>query len=510
MKNLFFILMLIWTGEFLSAQCSSGNFTVTGNAQITGSCIITGDLTVENGATLNVDFTGAAPDTFVVRGNILLKGNGILWIHAATGATGDQFIVSNNFSNERTITTQDSSHLVLENVEFRTQEGDLSNASSIYMNYYAQDNSVFYIDKCWLNRGTAWLLCNLQNKATMQGFEPDGVPTELYIQDTAQAAIHGANTDMGLWLNFESVTCTLTLPGDQSQPFTWNAGRGAGGLATPWYIEVDTAKVGIGVQIQPTAKVTINGTGAPATGELTIALLFANSTDTLNNLQVGLQNTTVANGPNGYVALSNVRLHPIAWQLYALMNEHLYIKNSTINEIGIAGPSTVVVDSSILQLAVLASVGQGGSAMTINNSDIWNQAVTAGNHSSITLNNCNVTGSMFSTTDAQSHITVNGGCFFQNPSGCSQNNMVNISTGLPHCNPFIPAVFPQNLTPAGVTFNGVNSNCTTAINDIEAISNITCYPNPAENLIHVDVADYSSGFAIEICSVQGQLQRRSR
>ncbi len=204
---------------------------------------------------------------------------------------------------------------------------------------------------------------------------------------------------------------------------------------------------------------TINGSGFPATGELKVALMFSNNTDTIKNLQTGLQHTTIANGPDGWVTLNQVNLGPIAWQIYALMNENLFIKNSIVNEIGIAGPSQVVVDSSLLQLGVLGSVGIGGSTMTINNSDIWNQSVNAANSSTITLNNCQVTGSAFSTTDDQSHITVNGGCFFQNPSGCTPAAMVNISTGQPYCNPFITAGFPRNLSPATVIFNGVNNSC---------------------------------------------------
>ena len=74
---------------------------------------------------------------------------------------------------------------------------------------------------------------------------------------------------------------------------------------------------------------------------------------------------------------------------------------------------------------------------------------------SVTLNNCSVTGSWFSTDDTISNITVNGGCFSQNPAGCTQSTMVNISTGQPYCNPFILPGIPQILTPATVTLKGV-------------------------------------------------------
>ncbi|MGB3949103.1 MAG: T9SS type A sorting domain-containing protein [Bacteroidia bacterium] len=505
MRKIYFVILTFVFQQTVFAQCNSGAYTVTGNSMITGSCTITGDLTIQNGATLNVDLTGTSADTFIVRGNILLEGNGVLWIHSAIGSTNDQFIVSNDFNSHRTIITRDSSRIQLENIEFRTQEGGLVSASSIYMNYDAEDNSTLYVDKCWLNGETAWLLFNLKNKATLIAYNPVAVPTEIYVQDSAQVSLHGTGTDVGLWVNFESITDTLTLPTNVTQPFNWTIGRGAGGLSSGWYVEIDSAKVGLGAQIFPSSNVTINGTGTPATGELKVALMFANNTDTLENLQVGLQNTTIPIGTNGSITLNNVNLGPIAWQIYALMNENLYIKNSIINEMGIAGPSQITADSSLFQLAVLAAVGVGGSSMTINNSEIWNQAITASNNSSIVLNNCMVTGSAFSTTDPQSDITVNGGCFFENGAGCDYSTMVNIATGQPNCNPFIPPGFPRNLTPATVTFNGVNSNCTLGLNQNQYDREVVVFPNPANNLINVKLGNPNNAYLIQMYSMHGQL-----
>jgi hypothetical protein len=506
MKKLFiFFTLTLTVQQRVFAQCNVGSYTVIGNQTITGSCIITGDLTLPNGTTLNVDLTGATADTFVVRGNILLQGNAVLWIHSTVGSTNDQFIVSNNFNNQRIITTKNTSKIQLEHVEFRTQEGNLAGASSIYMNYNAEDSSIFYVNKSWLNNQSAWLLFNMKNKATLIGYEPNHVPTEMYLEDSVQVELHGANTNTGIWLNCQSITDTLNLPPNQTIPFTWKIGRGVGGFTSPWYLEMDTVLSGVGVQIFPSTKLTVNGAGFPNTGELKVAMMFANNTETITNLTVGLQNTTVNNGAFGKITLSNVNLGPIAWQLYALMNENLTIKNSVVNEIGIAGPSQVTVDSSLLQLAVLAAVGIGGSALTINNSELWNQEITATNNSEVILNNCNIYGSMFSTSDALSSITVNGGCFFANPTGCTQATMVNITTGQPYCNPFIPPGFPQNLSPATVMFVGVNNNCVTGINETENIRGVTIFPNPAKNSVKVNLPNPNQKFSIEVYSTLGQL-----
>ena len=45
-------------------------------------------------------------------------------------------------------------------------------------------------------------------------------------------------------------------------------------------LELDTVQPGIGVQIYPSANITINGAGIPDTGELKVALNFENNTDT--------------------------------------------------------------------------------------------------------------------------------------------------------------------------------------------------------------------------------------
>ena len=277
----------------------------------------------------------------------------------------------------------------------------------------------------------------------------------------------------------------LTCHNQIGNYFSWQVGRGFCGVsASQWFLSVDSAKPGLGVQIQPFAKLIVNGTGLPATGEIHANLLFANSIDTVENLKTGLQNTTVA---KGRLTLNNVNLGPIAWQLYAVSNETLHINNSIVNEVGVVGPAnTVVADSSLFQLATLSALGGLGSTLTISNSAIWSQAIMADNTSIITLNNCSVTGSWFST-DAQSHITVNGGCFFKNPTGCTGNNMVNVTTGQPDCNPFIPPGYPQNLSPATVTFNGVNNNCTTSVEDMNAIEHITMYPNPFSTETKIEV-----------------------
>ena len=312
------------------------------------------------------------------------------------------------------------------------------------------------------------------------------MPTESYLQDSAQISVSGANTSTGLWLLFQSATDTLNLPYQTGAPYNWQVGRGQAGVrAAPWFLNVAGAKPGIGVQIQPTGKLVVNGHATPTTGEIHANLLFSNGTDTVQGLGAGLQNLTVA---NGRLTLNNTNLGPIGWQLYAVSNETLRIHNSTVNEIGIVGPAnTVIVDSSVLQLATLSALGSSASSLYISNSSIWSQAITAQNTSTIMLSDCNVTGSWFST-DPQSVIAVTGACFYPNPGGCTPDNMVNINTGVPNCNPFIPAGAPKVLTPATITLSDVNRNCTTGVADVTGNQSLKIYPNPfsSETRIELD------------------------
>ena len=456
-----------------------GSDTISTVTTITGGCIINGDLVILNNGALQVDLTGGQPDTFVVRGNILLQGNATLFIHADSGSTGGIFIVSNSVNNQRTITTQGASRVLLEYVEFRTQEGDLSNASSFYMNFNAEDSSLLFVTGCWLNPQTAWLLCNLTNKSNFTGRGSNEVPTEIYVQDSARMSVHGTDTKIGVWLLFATTTDTLNLPDQTGAYFNWQAGRGTGGVnASGWVVTVDSAKPGLGVQVQPFAKVVVNGTGVPATGEIHANILFTGGTDTVANLGAGLQNITVA---KGRLTLNNVNLGPVGWQLYSVSNENLYVVNCLVNELGVVGPhNAVVVDSSTLQLATLSALGSNGSTVEVNNSSIWSQAIIAANTCALNIYNCNVTGSWFST-DGISYITATGGCFMPNPTGCTQNNMVNISTGMPNCNPFIPAGGPLNHSPSTVTFNGVYA-CSEAVENLIPDQEIIVYPNPSSGV----------------------------
>src|SRR4029077_11900244 len=102
----------------------------------------------------------------------------------------------------------------------------------------------------------------------------------------------------------------------------------------------------------------------------------------------------------------------------------------------------VQVERSILQLAVLAALGPG-SSLSVRDSVVWNQRVEAANGARVSISDSRIYGTLFHVGDSSSEISIDRGSFHDNPRGCTQNTMVNIATGQPSCNPFVPPGPPR-------------------------------------------------------------------
>ncbi len=84
--------------------------------------------------------------------------------------------------------------------------------------------------------------------------------------------------------------------------------------------------------------------------------------------------------------------------------------------------------------------------------------------------------------------------------------MVNIATGRPNCNPFIPPGFPQILTPLKVGLSRVNYNCLSSASDISNAQDEAIFsPNPSSNSVQVKLSNAHQDFTVEVYSLQGQL-----
>ncbi len=429
----------------------SGDLIVTENRTIVTSETIA-SLTVKGNAILTIDYTSTPENSFMVKGNVLLQENAQLIIRGNKSLMNDGFIIANEFSSQYTLKTTGNSIVKLENIGMRTQTGTVSEKGNIYMSYDAMDNSSMIIDGAKLDNESSWLLGNFRNKSKLEITNSVYIPTEIYLNDSCSISINGADTQTGLWMALTSGAHTVQLPNVSTNSWSWTAGKNLG-AGVNWSLSVVNSHPGLGVQLFPNASANITGNNV-APGEVAISYFVSNSNETLNDLKVGLQDGIIV---PGRLTLNNVRLGPIAWQIYSLTSASLTINNSTINEIGIVGDGKVTVNNSLLQLAVLACYGKN-SLLTVSNSDVWNQSIETNSNGKITFTNCNIYGSQFIARSAQSTIAINGGSFRDNPPIDRTKTFVDIISGYPNYNPFCAPGSPKKSGTGVITCVGV-ANC---------------------------------------------------
>lgn len=412
--------------------------TVSGRLTLNGDCTVGGDLTVTGNAVLHFDYTEGKGGRLVVGGNVIVQDHAMLWIQGRPDGRAI-FVVDNEFSQQRSMTSKGDATIKLDQVEFRTQQSAGAGKGSIYMSYEARNRSSFEVTGSTLVVEDSWLLANLHDSAKLTIANSQHVPTEIYVKDSSSTKISGPGTRTGVWLDAGGAKGNLKLP-DVNGPFSWQIGAGRG-LDVGWSFQVNSAQPGIGIEVKPGSALTItgNGTRAPATGELKISYFVVGSRETLDGLESGLQNRTISDR----LTLEDVQLGPIAWQIYAGNNADVTIKNSTINEIGIFGRDAKVrVEHTVLQLAVLAALGPG-SSLDIRKSEVWNQTIEAANKGRVSIADSKIYGTLFHVRDSDSSISIEGGSFYENPARCTPATMVNIATGQPRCNPFRTPGLPR-------------------------------------------------------------------
>ncbi|WP_273566409.1 hypothetical protein [Maribacter halichondriae] len=449
------IVFLIFTScskENISPTQEGSDWIIETNNTITTSMTV-GNLTVKGNSILTIDYTSSPDNTLIVKGNLVVEDDAQLIILGNKDLMNDEFIIANDYSSQFNIITKGNSILRIENINMRTQTGTAAENGSIYMSYDAMDNSSMIIDGAKLDNESSWLLGNFRNQSKLVVTNSVYIPTEIYLNDSCSVTINGAETKTGLWMSLTTGSHNIQLPNVGTETWFWNAGSNLG-AGVHWSLSVVNSNPGLGVQLFPEATATIAGHGV-SPGELTIGYFVSSNNETIDDLQIGLQNGEII---PGRLTLNNVNLGPIAWQIYSVTSSSLTINNSIINEIGIVGDGMVTINNSLLQFAVLACYGQN-SSLTINNSEVWNQSIEADNNGLITLGNCNVYGSHFITKQGQSKITIEGGAFHDNPPIDPNTIFVDVATGQANYNPF-SAPGPPKKSGTGVITCEAVSNCT--------------------------------------------------
>ncbi len=455
----FAISTLFFGGLLILGSCENermvdpeGGDLVVASATTVSRSMVVGNLTLQGNAVLVIDYTATPANTFVVKGNVLVKDNAQLIVRGAQGLLNDGFIIANEYSSQYTFTSTDHSRVRFENIGIRTQTGTVSENGNIYMSYDARDNSSLEVDGAQLDNTSSWLLGTFRNKSRLEIFNAINIPTETYLSDSCTVAIGGSETKTGLWLPLTSGQHSVQLPDVSSGSWSWQTGPSLSG-SVHWSLSVTESNPGLGIQMFPNASAEITGHGT-SQKEVTISYFASGSNEILNNLHVGLQNGAII---PGRLTLNNVNLGPIAWQIYSLTSSALTINNSVINEIGVMGNGSVTINNSLIQLAVLACYGQN-SSLNVNGCEVWNQSIETNSNGVINLTNCTVHGSQFFTRSAESKILITGGSFQNNPPANPEILFIDLLTGQPNYNPFC-APGPPKRSGAGVISCSNVTNC---------------------------------------------------
>ena len=408
-------------------------------------CTIDGNLRITTGGRLVVDYTDNPENTLSIEGNIELEGDGILFVK------GGILHVSQDYNMQRTITLEDNSIFAIKEGELKTND-DQPDTANKYMNLNAYGNSRMVVSNSILDHESSWLLGNFFDQSQLIAMQSERVPTEVYIRDSSKINIYGNKTKLGVWMDLaDGVSGTIDLPdqtdGENFVPYSWTVGRDTGNLTgVDWQLTIHNARVGLAIESHKNSSVTINGTGLPTTGELTIGYYVEEGTEILDGLAVGVQNVILGSqSPDPpQLTLNNTNLGPVAWQIYVLESGTAEITNSVINEVATIN-GTVDIQDSELQLAVIGSFGPSAS-MTIANTDIHSQSIEANHGGVITIQESNVYGSQLRAGNNNSSISVERGEFLLNEppldSSCSMDNALSIEDGGITCNPFLPENAP--------------------------------------------------------------------
>ena len=423
----------------------TGGLTVTTSVRLATTCTIAGDLIVRGSATMEVDFTATAGATLAVLGNVTVADSGTLRIRGGT------FAIVNDRNDQRTMVAQDRATIELEGITFRTTPVGATSTGSRYMSYHGRDQSRLIVKGGRLDQLTAWLLASCSGHSGITMVNAPNLPSELYPDEGCQLDLQGPETNTGVWFPSPPVA-TITLP-DQTGPYSWVLSR-AQGVDVDWRLTISGARVGLGMLSRPGSRVTITGQGTPVTGEFKIGYFLGPGDGPLEDLAPGLQQRVVG---GGRLTMKRVQLGPIAWQVYALAGARSSIRRSIINEVAIVGDNAeLTVDSSLVQLAVLAVLGRR-STLAVSNSELWNQSIEADHDGTIIITSSLIHGSLLIARDPAAQIRVVGGAFRPNPAGCSLATMVDIATGQPRCNPFRPPGPPERTGPGSVSCQGTTA-----------------------------------------------------
>jgi hypothetical protein len=441
------------TPVFAQSICNAGNQIITTRVDLTASCTITGSLSIHGGM-VAADFTAAPGAVLRVEGDVTVTGAGILRVDGGT------FEIQQNFNRHRQLLTTDDATVILKDTTVVVNQGD----GLKYLVHYATGRSKTFVVGSDLDRTRNWLITDCREQSTLVGIASLHLPTEIYVKDNSTVSLAEPGTHTGVWMDFEDgAVGTINLPVQSANgellPYSWRVGRGLTGLTgVGWRLEIANATVGLGMESHSGSRITINGRGAPSSGEIKIAYHTEVGVQTLSSLGIGLQNRIMG---GNQLTLRNVELGPIAWQIYAHTNTMLTITSSIVNEIGVSNGGHITVRDSIIQFGGVTSLGHLGASIEVHNSQIHGQTIEALRDGIVDIHDSAVFGAVVVSHLPTSTVNFYGGAFLKNSADACPlvlTQMMN-AQGIPNCNPFLSPGAAVTRAGEGVVTCAGTDNC---------------------------------------------------
>jgi hypothetical protein len=418
--------------------CPSTGFVPTDNYLLQGDCTIPGTFELMGNGSLSL-----SNGILTIYGNLVLMNNAYVSIFNG-GIKFPQLGYS-----EYGIYMQNNAILDMTNSTFVTNNGTDDNYS-MAINVY--NEALVFFNQSSLNTNTgSWLLGNFYEDSKLMVYESLNLPTEIYPSDSSVMSIERSNF-AGLWLNFNSGSAaTIEVPTLNDQGvFSFTFGGTPG---FDYFVSLRNSICRLSLNSYPNSTMILTNSETNINDPskqvgLCFGYYFQQLTESIvtGNFTVGNNITQSFTDCNRLIQLENINLNPFTWQFYSsfTLPYSVTITNSLINELGCFQNSSVIVTDSVFQLAVLESYGPF-AYLTINNSQIWSQAIEAFGESIMTITSSEIHGNFvqvdgvgsvmnFSSNTFDGH---NGNATITNCNANSQGYTPNVN-GVPLCNPYTP------------------------------------------------------------------------
>jgi hypothetical protein len=420
------------TPAFAQSICNAGDQIVVSLVEITASCTVTGSLTIQGGM-VRANFTAAPTASLRVEGDVSVTGTGVLWIEGGT------FEIQQDHNQHRQMSSTGDATIVFKSTTLVVNQG----VGLKYLFYNAYERSKMFAVGSTLDRTTNSLISNHFGDSRLVAINTQYVPSEIYIKERSTITIAEPGSNTGVWLDFEDGAAgTIDLPaqadaGGELQAYFWRVGRSSASLSgVGWQLEIASAFVGLGLESHSGSSITVNGQGAPTSGEIRIAYHVETGVQSLSGLGTGLRNGTLG---GDQLALNNVELGPIAWQVYAHDGATLSIHSSILNEIGVAAGGHITVRDSIIQFGAIVSLGSSAASITVHHSQIHSQTIEALRDGAIHIHDSAIFGATVIAHESTSAVNFHGGALLRNRSNACPLILSEMMDhwGVPQCNPWL-------------------------------------------------------------------------